>query len=99
MNFEELKAVSEFTNQLRTADISKIQTLIKLPEALCADISKGTPFLTAMKQWRGRSPFLFYQALQDIRPDLVKAACRIPWLCVQLQVKVKIKQKNYLSTH
>ena len=33
--------------------------------------------------WSGHNPLLFYQALQEIRPDLVSLASEVPRLCDQ----------------
>ena len=82
MNIEELTASRELSLKLTTADITRMQTLIRAPEGMCDNVSDVPLFLLALRQWNQHSPFRFYTALKDTRPDLIETACKIPWLCV-----------------
>ena len=82
MNIAELIASKELSLKLTTADITRMQTLIRAPEGLCDNVSDVPLFLLALRQWNQHSPFRFYTALKDTRPDLIETACKIPWLCV-----------------
>ena len=82
MEYTELSALIELSNQLKPADIIRIQNMIALPVGLCEDNTQGTLFLYAVKRWSGHNPFIFYNTMKSIRPELVHIACHIPWLCV-----------------
>ena len=80
MDFSELKELTDFSQQLTIDDILDFKLQLNLPEALF-QTSGNVSFLFALKKWAGHNPFKFYQSLQQIRPDLVLTAIKIPWLC------------------
>ena len=90
----EISALMELSEQLTTAEIIQMQTVIKMPEALCKDVTKGTNFLTAIKQWNEHDPYLFYLALEDLRPELTTLACGIPWLCMSTPNELEYQEKE-----
>ena len=90
----EISALMELSEQLTTAEIIQMQTVIKMPEALCKDVTKGTNFLTAIKQWKEHDPYLFYLALEDLRPELTTLACGIPWLCMSTPNELEYQEKE-----
>ena len=90
----ELSALMKLSEQLTTAEIIQMQTVIKIPEALCKDVTKGTNFLTAIKQWNEHDPYLFYLALEDLRPELTTLACGIPWLCMSTPNELEYQEKE-----
>ena len=92
--FAEISALMELSEQLTTAEIIQMQTVIKMPEALCKDATKGTNFLTAIKQWKEHDPYLFYLALEDLRPELTTLACGIPWLCMSTPNELEYQEKE-----
>ena len=90
----ELPALKELSAKLITSDIVRIKQLIEIPEGLCENISEGIHFLFAIKRWKERNPFLFHQALQDVRPDLIVQACKIKWLCVSSPSEYEYEEKE-----
>ena len=82
MDTTELSALTELSSQLNTADITQIRNEIGIPEGLCEGVTQGIQFIYAIKKWNQRNPFHFYKALEELRPDLIAVACKIPWLCV-----------------
>ena len=81
MNKGILKALTELTEKLNLGDVIQLQNLIGMPEEICENISSGNKLINTISEWGGHTPFLFFQALQDIRPDLIEVACKIEWLC------------------
>ena len=92
--FAEISALMELSEQLTTAEIIQMQNVIKMPEALCKDVTKGTNFLTSIKQWNEHDPYLFYLALEDLRPELTTLACGIPWLCMSTPNELEYQEKE-----
>ena len=90
----EISALMELSEQLTTAEIIQMQTVIKMPEALCKDATKGTNFLTAIKQWNEHDPYMFYLALEDLRPELTTLACGISWLCMSTPNELEYQEKE-----
>ena len=84
----------ELSAKLTTSDIVRVKQLIEIPEGLCENISEGIHFLFAIKRWKERNPFLFHQALQDVRPDLIVQACKIKWLCVSSPSEYEYEEKE-----
>ena len=80
MDLPELSQLTEFSEQLTTDDIVKFKVQLNLPTALF-QVTGGVQFLIAIKKWGNHNPYAFYQALLNIRPDLVQIAMQIPWLC------------------
>ena len=80
MNVPALTQLTEFSEQLTTDDIGKFKVQLNLPTALF-QVTGGVQFLIALKKWGNHNPYAFYQALLNIRPDLVAIAMQIPWLC------------------
>ena len=80
MDLPELSQLTEFSEQLTTDDIGKFKVQLNLPTALF-QVTGGVQFLIAVKKWENHNPYAFYQALLNIRPDLVQIAMQIPWLC------------------
>ena len=80
MNVPALTQLTEFSEQLTTDDIGKFKVQLNLPTALF-QVTGGIQFLIALKKWGNHNPYAFYQALLNIRPDLVAIAMQIPWLC------------------
>ena len=80
MNVSELSQLTEFSEQLTSDDIGKFRVQLNLPTALF-QVKGGVQFLIAMKKWGNHNPYAFYQALLNIRPDLVQIAMQIRWLC------------------
>ena len=80
MDVTELTLLTELTNHLTTVDISKFILLLNLPAGLF-QLTGGVQFLYALKKWNNHNPYIFYQTLLNIRPDLVQIAMQIPWLC------------------
>ena len=74
----ELSALIELSEGITESEIMQIQTIINLPAGLCKDAE----FFSAIERWKEHSPYMFYLALKDMRPDLIPLACEIPWLCV-----------------
>ena len=81
MDFDTLNALSDLAEELTNAEVVRLQEVIGIPEGLCKEVTNQIQFLYAIQRWKGHNPFIFYQALQDIRPDLIAIACDIPWLC------------------
>ena len=92
--FAEISALIELSEKISTAEILQIQTVIRMPEALCKDVTKVTSFLTSIKQWKEHDPYLFYLALEDLRPELTTLACGIPWLCMPTPNKLEYQAKE-----
>ena len=97
MNIQELFALKELSNQLKTNDIKQITDFIGIPEGLCQEITEGSKFLTTLKRWSGHNPFIFYQTLKHVRGDLVATACKIKWLCVTSPEEIEYKEEEKLS--
>ena len=97
MNIQELFALKELSNQLKTNDIKQITDFIGIPEGLCQEITEVTKFLTTLKKWSGHNPFIFYQTLKHVRGDLVATACKIKWLCVTSPEEIEYKEEEKLS--
>ena len=94
MAFDEISALSDLTNELTAGDIIRIKNEIGIPEGLCKDITQGSNFINAMKQWKGRNPYKFYLALMDIRPDLLAIGCEIKWLCSSSPIMYEYKEEE-----
>ena len=69
---------------LDSSDKSKLKLLLKVPLALF-EVEDGENFIFALKQWSGHNAFNFYQSLQNVRPDLVMIASKVPWLCCSIE--------------
>ena len=78
---QEIEALIELTKGLKRKDIKKIHKRLMVPESVCDDKCKVIDFLEAMKKWEYFRSYVFYRALETIRPDLVPTAVYIPWLC------------------
>ena len=94
MDLNELSALKELSAKLTKSDILRIKQLIEIPEGLCENISETMQFLFAIKSWKEHDPFLFHQALQDVRPDLVTHACQLKWLCVSYPSEYENEEKE-----
>ena len=94
MDLNELSALKELSAKLTKSDIVRIKQLIEIPEGLCENISETIQFLFAIKRWKEHDPFLFHQALQDVRPDLVTHACQLKWLCVSSPSEYENEEKE-----
>ena len=81
MDITKLTAMKELSAELTQKDIIKIRNVIGIPAGLCERVTTGTQLLTAIKRWKQHNPYLFYLVLQDIRPDMIAVANRLPWLC------------------
>ena len=81
MDISKLVAMKELSAELTPEDIIKIRNVIGIPAGLCERVTTGTQLLTAIKRWKQHNPYLFYLVLQDIRPDMIAVANRLPWLC------------------
>ena len=81
MDIAKLTAMKELSAELTPEDIIKIRNAIGIPAGLCERVTTGTQLLTAIKRWKQHNPYLFYLVLQDIRPDMIAVANRLPWLC------------------
>ena len=81
MDITNLIALKELSANLTEADIIRIRDVIGIPAGLCERVTTGTQLLTAIKRWKQHNPYLFYLVLQDIRPDMIAVANRLPWLC------------------
>ena len=88
MDLPELSQLTEFSEQLTTDDIGKFKVQLNLPTALF-QVTGGVQFLLALKKWDKHNPYAFYQALLNIRPDLVQIAMQIPWLCNAIENEYK----------
>ena len=73
MNVPALTQLTEFSEQLTTDYIGKFKVQLNLPTALF-QVTGGVQFLIALKKWGNHNPYAFYQALLNIRPDLVAEA-------------------------
>ena len=93
----ELGASNRLLKELKTEEIIRILTELRVPEVLYQDIKQGTNFLTALKKWSGLNSYQFYQSLNSVRPDLVPVACRIKWLCVSSPEQTEYKEEEVLS--
>ena len=81
MDITKLTAMRELSAVLTPEDIIRIRNVIGIPAGLCERVTTGTQLLTAIKRWKQHNPYLFYLVLQDIRPDMIAVANRLPWLC------------------
>ena len=81
MDITKLTAMRELSAVLTPEDIIRIRNVIGIPAGLCERVTTGTQLLTAIKRWKQHNPHLFYLVLQDIRPDMIAVANRLPWLC------------------
>ena len=81
MDITKLTAMKELSAELTPEDIIKIRNVIGIPAGLCEGVTTGIQLLTAIKRWKQHNPYLFYLVLQDIRPDMIAVANRLPWLC------------------
>ena len=81
MDITKLTAMKELSAVLTPEDIIRIRNVIGIPAGLCERVTTGTQLLTAIKRWKQHNPHLFYLVLQDIRPDMIAVANRLPWLC------------------
>ena len=97
MDFSELIALTELSNELAIADIKQIRNEIGIPESLCEDLSQVTNFLFAIKRWTRHNPFHFYLALKRLRPELTEKACKVPWLCNASPDRTEFQQEEKLS--
>ena len=95
MDLDKLIALKEFSTRLSLDDILKIRDIIAFPEGLREEVTEVPQFLFALERWKGLNPFKFYNALCNIRPDLISIACKIPWLCVSSPDK--LEQEEELS--
>ena len=97
IQFAELGASRALLNELKTEELIRILTQLRVPEVLYQDIKEGTNFLTALKKWSGHNSYRFYQSLNSVRPDLTPVACRIKWLCVSSAEQTEYKEEEVLS--
>ena len=81
MDITNLIALKELSANLTEEDIIRIREVIGVPAGVCERVTTGTQLLTAIKRWKQHNPYLFYLVLQDIRPDMIAVANRLPWLC------------------
>ena len=93
MNFPELGASKDLLDNLQVNEISQILTELRVPDGLYQGVKQGTTFLSALKRWPGLNPFQFYQSLNSVRPELVKVACEIKWLCASSPDQTKYKEE------
>ena len=94
MEISELKTLTELSKKLTAVDTEHVQNLIGIPEGLCEEISEGTNFLFAVKRWNKHNPYNFYQALRNVRPDLIALACKVPWLCASSQSEIELQENE-----
>ena len=97
MAIEELAALKELNTQLKATELIHLKYLIGLPDGLCHGLTEEANFLTALKKWSGHNPFLFYQSLNSIRPDLIEVACKVKWLCVSSSDQVEYIREEYTN--
>ena len=97
MDITSLIAMKELSANLTEADIIRIRDVIGIPAGLCERVTTGTQLLTAIKRWKQHNPYLFYLVLQDIRPDMIAVANRLPWLCASSPSEIESRGEEELS--
>ena len=94
---EELEALMELSTRLSLNDILKIRNIIAFPEGLLEEVTGVPQFLIALRSWKGHNPIKFYNALCNIRPDLISIACKVPWLCVSSPEEEELSVKSLIE--
>ena len=85
-----LLELRELVDKLTRKDIEKLHLALAVPDSVSDKECEGISFLFALKGWSGFDRSLFHQSLSSIRPDLVRLALRISWLCVSCDQRYKI---------
>ena len=78
----DLEYITELSKELTLDDVAKLLFFLQVPAGICNKNCDQFVFLQAMQSWKEFKPYLFHQALTNMkRPRLIAIASKLTWLC------------------